>query len=58
MLDILLPETDGGAASQFLVLILITVLALVMTRHNRDLRILILGIAVLLAGLLAVRAIH
>ena len=58
MLDILLPETDGGAASQFLVLILITVLALVMTRRNRDLRILILGIAVLLAGLLAVRAIH
>ena len=58
MLDILLPETDGGAASQFLVLILITILALVMTRQNRDLRILILGVAVLLAGLLAVRAIH
>lgn len=58
MLDVLLPATDAGVAAQFAVVGSITALALVMTRRNRDLRILIVGIAVLLAGVLAVRALH
>ena len=58
MTDLLLPATDAGVLVQVVVLVVVTTGALYLTRHHRDLRILVIGIALLIAGVMAVRAIH
>lgn len=58
MIDVLLPSTDGGVAVQLVLLVVFTGVGAYLTRRNRDLRILVVGVAVLILGLMAVRAIH
>lgn len=58
MIEILLPSTDAGVALQFGLLVGTTTTGLWFTRHNKDLRHLVFGLGLLLAGLMAIRAIH
>jgi hypothetical protein len=58
LIKILLPSTDAGVAIQFGLLLGATTTGMWFTRHNKDLRRLVLGLGFLLAGLMAIRAIH
>ena len=58
MFDLLLPTTDAGVAAQFGLLLLIAVTGAWLTSNNKDVRRLVIGLALLLAGLMAIRAIH
>ncbi len=58
MLDFLLPSTDGGVALQLAIWYLLSAAALWFTRHNKDFRLLAIGVSVLTFGIMAVRAIH
>ena len=58
MLDVLLPATDAGVAAQFIVLAVVAGFGAWFTRHNRDLLRLVLGLSLLLASLMTIRAIH
>ncbi|MEE8457934.1 MAG: hypothetical protein V3S28_07790 [Acidimicrobiia bacterium] len=58
MIEVLLPSTDAGVALQFGLLLGATTTGLWFTRRDRDLRRLILGVGLLLAGVMAIRAIH
>jgi len=58
LFDILLPSTDGGVALQFVVWLLASATALWFTRHNKDYRLLAIGLSLLTFGIMAVRAIH
>ena len=58
MIDLLLPSTDGGALAQLIVWALLTTTALLATWRNKDLRLLVIGLATLTLGIMAVRAIH
>jgi uncharacterized membrane protein len=58
VLDILLPTTDAGVAAQFGLLLAIAVTAAWFARHNRDVLRLVIGLTLLAAGLMAIRAIH
>jgi hypothetical protein len=58
VLDLLLPATDAGVAAQFGLLLVVTATAAWFARHNKDILRLVIGLSLLLAGLMAVRAIH
>lgn len=58
MMDLLLPTTDVGVAAQVAVWTIVSVGALIVTRRNTDLRLLVVGLSVLTLGLMGVRAIH
>ncbi len=58
MFDILLPTTDAGVAAQFVLLLVITLTGAWFARHNKDVLRLVVGLALLTAGLMAIRAIH
>jgi hypothetical protein len=58
VLDLLLPTTDAGVAAQLAVWAAASVGGLFVTRRNKDLRLLVIGLSVLALGLLGVRAIH
>jgi hypothetical protein len=58
LLDLLLPSTDGGAAFQFAIWLVLSVTAIWFTRHNKDFRLLAIGLSTLTFGIMAVRAIH
>jgi len=57
-MDLLLPTTDAGVAAQLAVWATVSVGGLIITRKNKDLRLLVIGLSVLALGLLGVRAIH
>ncbi len=54
----LLPATDAGVALQFGVVLATGVAGFVVTRRNRDARLLVVGVTVLLVALMALRAVH
>lgn len=56
--DLLLPATDGGVYAQAVGLAVVTVLALVLVRRNRDLVVFVVGVAVFIAALMALRTVH
>jgi cytochrome c biogenesis protein CcdA len=58
MYDLLLPASDAGVAAQFGLLLVVALIAGWFARHNRDILRLVIGIAILLAGLMALRAVH
>jgi hypothetical protein len=58
MRDLLLPTTDAGVAMQALVAAVLFGALLVRTRHDRDLRLLVAGAMVFVAGLFMLRAAH
>ena len=58
MLDLLLPTTDTGVAAQVAVLVAVSIGALIVTRRNRDLRLLVVGLSVLALGIMGIRMIH
>lgn len=58
MYDVLLPASDAGVAAQFGLLLVVALIAGWFARHNRDILRLVIGIAILLAGLMALRAVH
>jgi hypothetical protein len=58
VIEVLLPATDAGVAFQFGLVLIAGVAGIVATRRNRDFRILVIGLTVLLVALMAVRAIH
>jgi ABC-type uncharacterized transport system permease subunit len=58
LLDFLLPSTDGGVAVQLAIWFVLSTTALWFTRHNKDFRLLAIGLSVLTFGIMAVRAIH
>jgi hypothetical protein len=58
MRDLLLPTTDAGVLAQAVLALLLFVTCFVLTRRDRDLRLLVLGGAVFTAGLFMLRAAH
>ena len=58
MRDLLLPTTDGGALAQAVAVVLVFVVAAALVRRNHDLRWLVAGLGVFVAGLLALRTLH
>jgi hypothetical protein len=58
MRDLLLPTTDAGVAMQAVVVAVLFGALLVRTRHDPDLRLLVAGGTVFVAGLFMLRAAH
>ncbi len=58
MTDLLLPSTDAGVAAQFAVVAFAAGAALVALRRHPEWRILVVGMALVVLGAMAVRAIH
>ncbi len=58
MRDIALPRTDAGVAVQLVVAVLIFGLALWRVRHDRDVRVLVLGVATITFAYFGLRALH
>lgn len=58
VIDVLLPATDAGVVFQFGVVLTTGTVAMVVSRRNRDVRLLVIGLTVLLVALMALRAIH
>lgn len=58
MIELLLPRTDEGALVQAVVLAVVVVLVLFGVRRDREIRLLVIGIAVVTAAFMAVRALH
>jgi hypothetical protein len=58
MIDVLLPATDAGVALQFGLVLTAGTVGFVVTRRNRDVQLLVIGLTVLLVALMALRAIH
>ena len=58
MLDLLMPATDEGVAAQFVLLLMVTGVGAWFARHNKDVLRLVVGLALLFAGMMAIRAIH
>ncbi|MFV9671644.1 MAG: hypothetical protein ACNYZH_00340 [Acidimicrobiia bacterium] len=54
----LLPATDAGVALQFGVVLTVGAAAFIVARRNRDVRLLVIGLTVLLVSLMALRSIH
>jgi len=53
-----MPSTDAGVAAQFAGWAVISAGSLLATRNNRDVRLLIIGVSVLVLGVMTVRAVH
>lgn len=59
LLDLLLPETDGGAVTQWVVMGVVWLVVFAATRHlRREYRLFLLGLAMLNAAWFAVRTVH
>ena len=58
MSGLLFPQDDVGVAIQIGVLAAIVAIGLVVTRRNRDLRLLVGGVGLLLFSLIAIQAVH
>lgn len=58
MYDLLLPETDAGVFAQFALLFIAAGISGWFARSNKDILLLIVGMTLLAAGLMAIRAIH
>jgi hypothetical protein len=58
MRDLLLPTTDAGVAVQAVIMVVVFGALFVRTRHDRDLRLLVLGRAMFVAGLFMLRVAH
>jgi hypothetical protein len=56
--DLLLPRTDAGVLVQALVVVVLTVVALVGVRREPALRLLVLGVATMIAAGFGLRALH
>jgi hypothetical protein len=56
--EVLLPRTDAGVAAQFGVVVVATVVLSWIARRERSVVTLILGVAMVLLGLMALRAMH
>lgn len=58
MIDVFLPATDAGVALQFGVVLTVGAAAFIVARRNRDVRLLVIGLTVLLVSVMALRALH
>lgn len=58
MIELLLPRTDAGVAVQALVAALVFGAAGFAVRHDRDLRVLVAGLAVITAAWFGIRSVH
>ncbi len=58
VIDLLLPSTDAGVAFQFAAVFIVGSAAIVVTRSNRDLRLLAIGVTILAVALMTLRAVH
>jgi len=58
LIDFLMPSTDSGVAIQFVAWTTITAIAVFLTRTNKDVRLLVIGLSVLVVGAMTVRAVH
>ena len=58
MRDLVLPTTDAGVAVQAVIVAIVVAALLLRTWHDRDLRLLVLGSGVFVAGLFMLRAAH
>lgn len=56
--DLLFPATDAGVLAQVVALLVIAAVVLWLVRRTADLVWFIAGMAVLLAGLMALRTVH
>jgi hypothetical protein len=56
--DFLMPSTDAGVAAQFAGWAVVSVGSLYATRRNRDIRLLVVGLSILVLGVMTVRAVH
>jgi len=54
----LLPTTDAGVYVQVVVWFALSGVGLVLTRHNKDVRLLVIGLSILVFSLIALRAVH
>jgi hypothetical protein len=57
-MDLLLPSTDAGVLVQVVGWVVVSGLGLYLTRNNKDLRLLVVGISILVLALMALRAVH
>lgn len=58
MEELLFPRTDAGVVGQGVIVGLLFVLGYLRVRHDRDVRLFVVGLAVLTAGLFALRSAH
>lgn len=58
MIDLILPETDGGVLAQLVAVLVLGVFALGLTRKHRDWRLIAVGATVLTVALIGLRALH
>ncbi len=58
MTDLLLPRTDLGVAVQLAVLAVVFAIALFVVRRDRDVRLLVIGLAFMTAAWSGVRTLH
>ncbi|GBE24937.1 hypothetical protein BMS3Bbin02_01219 [bacterium BMS3Bbin02] len=58
MIDIFLPSTDGGVLFQLVLWTALTGVAIRRTRQNKDYRVLVIGVSLLVFSLMGVRALH
>jgi len=58
MKELLLPRSDAGVLVQTVVAVIVLGLALVLVRRDRELRLLMIGLAVLTTAWFAVRSVH
>lgn len=58
MMELLLPRTDAGVAVQLAVAAVVFAVALFVVRRDRDVRLLVIGMAVMTAAWSGVRTLH
>lgn len=58
MMELLLPRTDAGVAVQLAVATVVFAVALFVVRRDRDVRLLVIGMAVMTAAWSGVRTLH
>ena len=58
MRDLLLPRTDAAVLVQALVAAVVFATALLLARRNRELVLLVIGVATVTGGLFGLRALH
>ena len=56
--DLLLPATNGGVYAQVVGLVVVTAVALVLVRRDRDLVVFVAGVAIFTASLMGLRTLH
>jgi hypothetical protein len=58
MIDLLLPRTDGGVLAQAIVVAVVSGIALVIVRRNREVTLLVAGLATVAVAWMGLRALH